>query len=259
MTFYLLSESNEKLKVSADKVSATRKEDIESIQTTDEYGNDIFVDEDCTNNLIDLEECVIKNNRYQPCPPPERKISEEYRDLYNERLKEFISILESNGYEIVQVEPLYEGAGEWKVTNFDEKYKEHVGKFLSEIVENPEKKLPQSLENYQRDYNIFRNQMRQNMYEHFSRFENRLNDVTCKNEISGSTDLFESLKLDIYAIQNMLSDTKRSLQTSQNSLKTFIDQFPQETLEKCDDEKKFVTKINQKLQLLRLLQWNCYE
>jgi hypothetical protein len=113
-------------------VSGTRKTDIKKVQTKQD---NFMVDEDCINNQIDLEECMIRTNGHQPCKLPEKDLSEKYQKLYNKRMEKFITILEENDYKTKKISKNDKFMELWEIVDYqdDEKYQNLVEEFLSKI------------------------------------------------------------------------------------------------------------------------------
>lgn len=247
------------MKIDVHDASGPRKDNVNQVEFTDENGFETLVDEDCTNNEIDVKECVAKKNRYYPCPPPEFKLADDYNNLFEERSKQFITILESHGYKINGKIELYEGATPfWEYENSDDRYDDHVAKFLSEIDEAADKKLPQVYENFQRDFGDVRKKIRDELFDKFSHFEHSLNSAGCRKEITEPSSLIKSFKTEVDEIQQLLENAKNSLQISENSIKTFYEEFPTTSYDRCDQREKIHHEVDQKIQFLKRMQWYCF-
>lgn len=120
------------MKINAGKVSGPRKTNVKKVFVPEVFQD---IEEDCTNSQIDLEECIIRTN---PSAPPVRSLSDEYQTLYEERLEKFIPILKSNNYKFKQLH-IFSKYGivlVGEIVNYDEMYKTHVERFLSEFIES---------------------------------------------------------------------------------------------------------------------------
>lgn len=252
---FSISEPNEKLKIEGGKVSGPRRDEIEEIHKVNEYGYDSTVDGDCINNQIDLEECLIDQNRYRPCEPPANALSDKYTKLYEQRRQKFIKLLESSGYKITKQEEYFEPT--WKIENIDEKYQSIVEEFLKYNQEAPEKKLPIAYESFLHHFNDLRAKISSELSNKFYNLDAKLNQASCQKEIDNPGKLFNDIDEEVDGIEETIQRAQEVLNTIKASTKSFIENFESTKFDSCDDETEIQRKIEQKSHFLGRMQWSC--
>lgn len=222
------------------------------VEVFGKFGFPQLIDEDCTNKQIDLEECIVRNNRYAPCAPPKHDLK-KYNKLYEKRLNEFIEILKSHGYKGRHIPDHYSDTG-LEIDNFDDKYYGHVEAFQNEFNKSNEK-LSQPFEGFLQDFDNLKNKLMKNLTTNFNSFEVSLTEAACKKEISVLT--VESFDSQISAIQDMLTATHKVFEKTKLSLQEFLKQLPQKAQKKCKNKVMSQENVSQKLKVIKSLNWSC--
>jgi hypothetical protein len=235
-------------------VSKARKLDIKQFSTVDSKGNKILVDEDCTNNQIDLEVCIVNSNRYYPCPPPERDVTQN-RNLFVERAKKFATFLKPLGYDLVPAELQFDfgNLSSFEILNYDDKYENYAKAFLDSL---PEEKMPPPYENFKQDFLNLQNAAPKNSLKFF-KFEKILKTATCGKQINSLPDLLATVNKKISTMMKKFENAEQELQNIQKSVAEFFDQIPKQVPETCDNAYKM--HIENKIMVIEALQWDCKE
>lgn len=243
-----------KVSVATIKVSKTRKSEIKQIMVKETDGEIFLVDEDCTNNQIDLEQCIIDNNRYYPCAPAQRDLS-HYKQLFVDRSHEFADIIKSAGFNLSESQQSFEfgNVTGYEILNYNDTYDTHVKNFMSSL---PSNQLPEPYECILKDFAKVKSIVPPNSLN-FNKFKDAFKNIACAKE---NLEITETLKPIIAAqkkFKKPSEDLKSAFELFNKSLQALLEKFPKEAQEKCQDAKQHQEHIENKIKVLDLLNLRC--
>ena len=217
-----------------------------------EDGNKHLVDGDCTNNQIDLEECIIRSNRYYPCAPPERD-AKKFRELFVERSKTFAKILTSSGYRLSPANLQFEFGDlpSFEIMNYDDKFQDQVRSFLKSL---PEEELAEPYECFKKDFISLKKSVPRNSLRFF-KFEKVLSTAACRSEIPDNKDILTSLNTKITTMKKKLRDSQAELESIQKTIPLFIEKIPKQIPDTCSENHRM--HVENKIKVMETFKWEC--
>lgn len=243
-----------KLRVTTNQVSKARKFGIRQYEALDDSGSRILVDEDCTNNQVDVEECIIRSNRFFPCSPPERDLA-KYKKLYAERVEKFAQILPSFGYKLVPAKLNYE-AGDiksYEILNYDDKYEQIAKEFVNGL---PEEKQPPVYENFKQSFLRLQALAPKNSLK-FNKFEKVLKQATCEKQLIDLPGTLDDLNTKLSIMMKKFNNAEKELYNIQESIPSFLQQLSRNIPQVCDES--YFNHVENKITMIDALKWNCKE
>lgn len=243
-----------KVSINTIKVSKTHISEIKQIMVKEADGEIFLVDEDCTNNQIDLEQCVIINNRYYPCAPVERDLS-HYKQLFVDRSLKFAGIIKSDGFNLSESQQSFEfgDVTGYEILNYNDTYDTHVKNFLSSL---PSNQLPEPYECIVKDFTTVKSIVPPNSLN-FNKFKDAFKNIACGKENLETANTLKPIIAAQKKFKKPSEDLKSAFEIFNKSLQAFLEKFPKEIQEKCQDEKQHQEHIENKIKVLDLLNLRC--
>lgn len=243
----------EKLKIDTEKVSQSRKADVAQFEVK-EGKNTFMVDEDCTNNQIDLEECIIVSNRYHPCPPPTKDCA-LYKNTFEYRSQKFAEKLRGLGYNLSESDQDFEFGTipGYEILDYNDEYEEHVKIFLDILIVPA---IPEPYKSFKDEYLKFRSQISASSSK-LGAFKKALRDAACQREIERVSETVEKLTALKNKMKKQFNGPKEEFNTINEPMKLFFETFPQSVEEKCEDLEKHQFQVENKIKVLDLIDLRC--
>lgn len=213
-----------------------------------------FIKLDCMKSQNDVEQCVVVNNRYYPCPPPEKDLH-KYKNLFIERSQQFSVILIEFGYSLSQSIQSFDFGKilTYEILNFNDEYEDHVRKFWATL---PESEIAEPYKSFRKD---FRNLQRQIPLRSskFNNFKNALKDATCQKEILNLSETLDNLISLRTKLKKQFKGTDEEFVAIDTSMRKLFENFPQQVQEECHDTEKHQFHVENKIKVLDLLDLQC--
>lgn len=219
-----------KLQINTKNISKTRKGNVKQSEVKENESESFMVDEDCTNNQIDVEECIIANNRYHPCPSPEKDCV-RYKNTFEYRSYRFALILRDFGYNLQESIQSFEfgKVPAFEILNYDDEYENYVKKFfnflIKDVIPEPYGSFRRSIENLQSKIPARSAKL--------SSFKTALQQVVCQKEILNLPETLENLITLKNKLNKQFKGTDEELEEIDQSMKLFLESYPLHVQEEC--------------------------
>lgn len=204
----------------------------------------------CFAEQINLEECIIQKNRFDPCPPISRDIY-KLQKLDNEWKKGLAHILRSEQFGVVE-QTSREGNLLLQIEPCNEKYRWITFNYSKTL---PDYKLPELYDSVKLHYDSLLSEFKVDdiVFGTMNSFTEKVKNAIYKKEILD----IDGIMNDIITVENNLKMIRKNLDQKfdnfNKAFRKFLSLFPKKIQEKCTNGQEYQHFIEKKIDLIEHL------